>query len=67
MKERQGMNPGQEQKQRPWRNAGYWLPSLGLLALLSYTYTQDHLTVDSITHSGLALQYQLQSSHRLIR
>lgn len=33
---------GQELKQKPWKNAAYWLILQGLLMLLSYTH-QAHL------------------------
>ena len=38
----------QELMQRPWRDVPYWLPSPGLLSLLSYR-TQNHQPRDSTT------------------
>jgi hypothetical protein len=38
--------------QRPWREAAYWLASLGLFSWLSYR-TQDHQPRDGPTHSEL--------------
>jgi hypothetical protein len=44
--------------QKPWRDAAYWLAPLGLLSLLS-NGTHDHLPRNGVTHSGLALSYQM--------
>jgi hypothetical protein len=41
----------QELMQRPWRDVTYWLPSPGLLSLLSYR-TQDYHPRDGTTHNG---------------
>ena len=40
----------QELMQRPWRDVTYWLPSPGLLSLLSYR-TQDYQPRDGPTHN----------------
>jgi hypothetical protein len=41
----------QELKQKPWRDALYWLASPGLFSLLSYR-TQDYQPRDGPTHKG---------------
>jgi hypothetical protein len=41
----------QELLQRPWRDAAYWLASLGLLSLLSYR-SQYYQPRDGTTHNG---------------
>lgn len=47
-----GNQTWQELKQSPQRGAAYWLPPDDLLSLLSYA-TQDHLSSDGTTNSGL--------------
>jgi hypothetical protein len=44
----------QELRQRPWRDAAYWIASPSLLSLLSYR-TQDYQPRDGTTTMGLAL------------
>ena len=41
----------QELMHRPWRDVPYWLPSPGLLSLLSYR-TQDYQPRDGTTNNG---------------